>query len=237
VNNRFVQWTSAGTIIRACGQRGFTSAGDFNWPRGLAVDPTSGEIWIADTKQSDIQIIKADCTPVAQFGTLGTGLANFNWPYSVAIRHSDGIAWIADTVNNRVVSYKVSTRTAISSFPGLSQPGAVAVAPANGHLYVVNSKANTVVELSDTAGSSITLVRTLTGGFSKPLGVTVDALGHIYVADSGNSRVVVLNSDGTQAGIITGGFNHPEDLSIAPNGNLLISDTYNDKILRYSVTF
>ena len=58
VNQRVDVFTSAGTLFNNCGQRGFTSTGDFNWPRGVAVDPTTGNYWIADTKQSDLQILQ-----------------------------------------------------------------------------------------------------------------------------------------------------------------------------------
>jgi DNA-binding beta-propeller fold protein YncE len=236
VNQRVVEWTAGGaSIIRACGQRGFTSTGDFNWPRGLAIDPATGQMWIADTKQSDIQILQADCTPVAKFGTQGSGLSQLNWPYSIVIRQSDGTAWIADTINNRVLSYSVATRAPISSFGGLNQPGAVAVAPGTGHIFVADTKNNRVLELSDTGGSAITLVRALTDGFNKPLGVAVDASGLIYVADSGNSRVVILNTDGTEAAVIKNGFKKPEDVSIDAGGNLYVSDTYNDRVLEYSI--
>ena len=237
VNQRVVEWTASGSIIRACGQRGFTSVGDFNWPRGLAIDRSTGQIWIADTKQDDIQILGADCSPISKFGTAGSGLQNLNWPFSIAIRQSDRIAWVADTLNNRVVSYSVSTHMPIASFGGLSQPGAVSVMPGSGHILVADSKNNRVLELSDTGGSSIALVRTITDGFSKPEGVAADAAGHIYVADSGLSRIVVLNPDATEAGVISGGLKQPEDVSVDAVGNLWVSDTYNDRVLEYSISF
>ncbi len=235
VNQRVVEWTSSGSIIRACGQRGFTSTGDFNWPRGVAIDQATGQTWIADTKQSDIQILQADCTPVTKFGVQGSGLSNFNWPYAVVIRQSDRTAWVADTINNRVVSYSVASRTAIASLAGFNQPGAVAISPVNGHVYVADTKNNQVVELSDAGGSSIAVVRSITGGFLKPLGVALDSAGRIYVADSGHSKVVILNPDGTQAGVISGGLNHPEYVAVNGAGNLYVSDTYNDRVLVYSV--
>ncbi len=58
INQRVVVFNSSGHIINMCGQRGFTSTGDFNWPRGVAVDPATGNYWIADTKQSDLQVLQ-----------------------------------------------------------------------------------------------------------------------------------------------------------------------------------
>ncbi len=107
VNQRVDVFTSNGNIINNCGQRGFTSTGDFNWPRGIAFDPATGNYWIADTKQSDLQILQpitspnfSGCNGLAEFGVVGTALGDDNYPYSIAI--GNGYAWIADTKNNRI---------------------------------------------------------------------------------------------------------------------------------------
>ena len=258
VNQRVVVMDPNGNILYMCGQRGFTSVGDFNWPRGVAVDQTNNNLWIADTKQSDIQVLSnnSSCTGVAQFGAQGSASTDFNYPYSIAINHSDNIAWIADTRNDRIESYNVATQTLIATYGSLgsgtgqfNSPSGIGIDQANGNILVADTNNKRIVELSDTNGSSITQVATFTtaGGaaFNHPYGVAGNAAGDIAIADRNNNRVEILNPDGSLGAVITGSdvtgggptslFN-PENVAFGPNGNLYIADTYNDRILEYSLT-
>jgi DNA-binding beta-propeller fold protein YncE len=126
-HHRFVRMTPAGHIINICGSRG-SNVGQYNWPRGQAVDLATGNVWVANTKQYNIQVINpttcGGAGPNSKFGTFGTGAGQFNWPYDIAIRQSDRIAFIADTNNNRIVASSSSRqrststrRTASSSSP------------------------------------------------------------------------------------------------------------------------
>ncbi len=254
VNQRVDVFTSSGTLINMCGQRGFTSTGDFNWPRGVAVDPATGNYWIADTKQSDLQVLQplaVGCNGLAEFGVVGTALGDDNYPYSIAI--GNGYAWIADTRNNRVESWNVSTEKAVSFYGtkgagtgDFSTPAGVGVDPATGNLFVADSVNKRVVELAVSNGTVTSTVATFTDGFNLPYGVASNGAGLLAVADRDNNRVVIINeSDGSQAAVIngsdvTGGgpttlFN-PENVAFGPNGQLYIADTYNDRILVYTLT-
>jgi DNA-binding beta-propeller fold protein YncE len=244
VNQRFVVIDGSTEMpTSACGKRGWMP-GSFNWPRGLGVDPATGQIWVVDTKQSQIQIMRRDCTALATLGSLGSSLDRFNYPYSIAIRASDGIAWIADSKNNRVVSYDVSTRTPLAAFGTLgsgsgafNKPSGIAIDPVSGHVLVADRSNNRIVELTDTGGKQISVVRTLTGGFHRPEGVAVDAAGRIYVADTNDHQVVVLNPNGTIKATMTGhgtGFLYPSSITVDPAGRILVSDTYHDRIQVYT---
>ena len=259
VNQRVAVFSPTGALINLCGQRGFTDTGDFNWPRGVAVDPATGNYWIADTKQSDIQILPPVTSPpmsgcgagtyVTQ--TLGTGPGDVDYPDSIAI--AGGYAWVADTKNNRIDSWNVSTKAAVANYGTLGSgsghfntPTGIAVDPTTGNVFVADSGNNQVVELAVSAGHVIgNPVATFAGGFNQPYGVASHN-GLLAVADRGNNRVVVLNEgDGTVAATITGSdvtgggptnLFHPENVAFDPSGNLDIADTYNDRILDYSLT-
>jgi len=262
VNQRVDVFTSSGTLINMCGQRGFTSTGDFNWPRGVAVDPATGNYWIADTKQSDLQILQpvaSGCNGLAEFVTEGVGPGDLDYPYSIAI--GNGYAWVADTKNNRIESWNVATCTAdagscVATSPpygtkgsGMGQfstPAGVGIDPATGNLFVADSVNKRVVELAVHNGTVTSQVATFTDSFGAPYGVTSNGAGLLAVADRTNNRVVILNeSDGSQAAVITAGdvsgggpttmFN-PENVAFGPNGDLYIADTYNDRILDYTLT-
>ena len=249
VHHRFVRMTPGGQILSICGQRG-SAIGQYNWPRGIAVDPVTGHLWVANTKQYNIHIIRTDTCGAAppaggvqsRFGSQGTGLDQFNWPHSIVIRGSDAdrVAFIADTNNHRIVAYHVATRTPITSFGSSGSgngnfrfPTAVALDPATGNLFVADSGNDRIVELSVSAdGGSFTWEGTYTGGFSGPQGVALDPQGRIFVADTANDRLVILRPSGTRLGTVTG-LSGPESVSVDPSGRIYVSDTYADRVRVY----
>jgi glucose/arabinose dehydrogenase len=235
INERIVRMTPQGAIIGGCGERGW-DPGEFNWPRGLAVDDATGDVWLADTKQSRLQIVRPDCSNGVLVGQIGTGLGQFDWPASVAIRQTDRVAFVADTNNDRVVAYNVATRSPIGSYTGLQNPSGVDVSPTTGHVFVADTGNDRVVELTATSGGSFSLVRTLTSGFDGPEGVSTDADGAVFVADTLNDRLVVLESNGSLREVVTGpsGFDDPAEVAVSPDGRVMVADTLNDRIQVYA---
>ena len=87
------------------------------------------------------------------------------------------------------------------------------------------------------------------GQFTYPRAVAVDSEGRIYVADSGNNRVQVFNSDGTFLrqwgstckldtgegcqGDGRGQFNEPWGIAVDKDGNVYVSDTWNHRIQKF----
>ncbi|MEW6274436.1 MAG: cadherin-like beta sandwich domain-containing protein [Bacillota bacterium] len=79
----------------------------------------------------------------------------------------------------------------------------------------------------------------LTGGyFQNPRGMTLDALGNMYVADFYNHRIQQLDSAGnfiTAWGSLGSGddqFNFPLDVAIDSNGNIYVVDSGNNRIMK-----
>jgi DNA-binding beta-propeller fold protein YncE len=249
VNQRVVQFDPAGHLVGACGKRGWQS-GAFNWPRGVALDPSTGNIWVADTKQSRLQVLSpmsGGCTSAVFIGAIGSGPTQFNYPYSVAIRSwgTDPLtAWIGDSKNNRIEVYDVATKSLITTFGSLGsgtgqfkRPSEVSVNQSNGRILVADTGNNRIVELSwNPTTHAIAVVRTLnTFGtnrkFRAPSGVAADPNGVTYVADSLHDQVVVLSADWSSSSVLLGGFNRPENVFWDQVGDrLLVSDTYNDRI-------
>jgi DNA-binding beta-propeller fold protein YncE len=242
VHHRIVRMNPDGTILSTCGKRG-SAAGEFNWPRGVAVDQATGEIWVANTKQYNLHIIRPDCSAITKFGVFGTAGDQFNWPYSIVIRQSDRTAWVADTLNHRIKVYDVATRALIGMFGAkgagtgqFNEPSGIAVNSANGRILIADARNNRVVELSDNHGTGVAVARTLTGGFNRPQGVATDSNGHIFVADSENNQVAVLSQ---VEGVVTArfsnpsGLDEPQNVAVDASGRLLVADTYHDRIQRY----
>ncbi len=244
VHHRFVRMDSTGHIVGICGERAAEGAelGKFNWPRGLAIDNATGQLWVADTKQNRLQIVQPNCTGVEFLGDYfgGAGTEQFNWPYGVAIRQSDRIAFVADTENNRLKSIDVATRQTIAlygtkgtGFAQFKRPAGITISPVSGNIFVTDSENDRVKEISTTNGTSFTTVRNITG-FDNPEGVAVDAQGRIYVADSGNDRVVILDANRVQIATLTAdGMYHPATVAVDAAGRIYVSDTHNDRVLVY----
>jgi DNA-binding beta-propeller fold protein YncE len=245
IHHRLVLMNLDGTLIDACGRRG-DGNGEYNWPRDLAIDEATGDLWTVDTKKNRIQILRPDCSWLASRGSAGSDVGQFNWPRAIEIRQSDGTAWIADTQNHRVVVWDVATRTAVGQFgtgnPGnlanqLNRPMGIAVDEATGHIFVADTINNRIVELSaDPGGTNIQLVRTIAYGFDQPEAIDIGPDGRIYVADTADSEVVILGSGGTWLATFgaTEGLDHPAGIAVMPSGDVLVSDSFNDRILVYS---
>ncbi|CAF2053168.1 unnamed protein product, partial [Rotaria magnacalcarata] len=77
-----------------------------------------------------------------------------------------------------------------------------------------------------------------------PVGIFVDALGTLYVADSRNHRVMRWAQGAKQGTVIVGGndqgaganqFNTPIGLSFDRHGNLYVGDWNNHRVQRFSI--
>ncbi len=75
--------------------------------------------------------------------------------------------------------------------------------------------------------------------FSNPAALGFDALGRIYVLDSGNHRVQVFSPSGElvasrgRQGDGRGEMSRPEGMWVYPNGEILIADTGNRRLARF----
>ncbi len=78
------------------------------------------------------------------------------------------------------------------------------------------------------------------GAYQQPRGVAVGPQGRIFVADTGNKRVVVLNPDGEviatwgEAGEGPGQFVEPFDLAVAADGTVWVLDAVRQVVLRFT---
>ena len=164
VHHAFRSSTATATWSTTCGQRAAegTQLGQFNWPRGIAVDPATGNLWIADTKQHQLQVLTDELRGHRRFvknTPAGTDTRSFNWPYDIAIRPSDRFAFVVDTQNHRIKAYDVANATWPADNKG----------PLPTHVFGSRGTANT--------------------NFQWPSGVAVGPDGHVFVADRGNNRI------------------------------------------------
>ncbi|KQP64511.1 hypothetical protein ASF47_11170 [Nocardioides sp. Leaf285] len=255
VHHQFRRFDASGSLVGHCGQRAAegTQLGQFNWPRGLAVDPATGDLWVADTKQHQLQVLDEGCTGIGfvKNAPAGTDTRSFNWPYDIAIRASDRYAFVVDTQNHRIKAYDVAGAVFGTDNKGplpvhvfgsrgagatnFRFPSAVAVGP-DGHVYVADRGNNRVQELTYSPAAGFAPVRSWTAGgtLDAPEGVGVDPTGRVVVADSGDDEMVVLAPDRSVEATV-GGLHHPSAVEVGPTGTIYLADTYADVVRTYTM--
>ncbi|RMD62371.1 MAG: hypothetical protein D6826_07555, partial [Alphaproteobacteria bacterium] len=122
--------------------RGRFGKGILDRPTGIARDPVSGHIYVADTARHNIKVFNEDGTLRGTIGRRGTAPGEFNAPTHLLFRNNR--LYVADTLNFRI---QILDRTGdgrltfgrLGLFVGeLTRPKGVAVG-GNGRIYVVES--------------------------------------------------------------------------------------------------
>lgn len=216
--------TIAGTGLAGfAGDGGAATSAQLDLPKGIAVDG-SGNIYIADSGNNRIRKISgttiSTIAGTGEQGYSGDGAAataaTLDSPTSVAVDAS-GAVYIADRHNQRVRA--ISSAGVISTVAGSGLP-------------------------TFAGGFSGDGVSASSAALSHPTGVSVDAAGNIYIADTNNQRVRTVTGGviATAAGSGEQGFsgdggtltaallNAPKAASVDASGNLAIADTGNQRI-------
>lgn len=154
-------------------------------------------------------------------------------PRDLAIA-ADGSLFVVDRLLREVLHYDPHGRllgkiTAGSAGP-LDDPRGVALGP-GGNVFVLESK-RTLVQVFKPDGQLVKTVR-LPGGYY-PSNVDVDAAGNLYVADTGQSRVVRL-APGGKVTVIgrsepPAALNQPTDVAPAGDGEMFVADSANQRV-------
>ncbi len=238
LNNVIRKVTPAGVITTVAGNYGSsgnsfdgdgkvaTSASMFH-PSSMLYD-SAGNLYISDTKNNAIRKVTASSGIISTVAGTGnpTGLYNgdngpavkatLNNPVGIAMDASGSNLYIADTGNNVVRKVNLSN-------------GTITTVAGNGTAGFAGD------------GSGVSFATEL----NHPKGVAVDAAGNLYIADTNNSRIRVVTTDGTINTIAgTGGFayagdnglatsaelNFPSQISIDAKGNIYVADSNNNVI-------
>jgi tripartite motif-containing protein 71 len=204
----------------------------------ITIDEQTGNIFVADYFNN--RVVKFDSTGnvITQWGSPGSGDGEFQNPQDVEI-DSSGNLYVSDTNNHRIQKFDNDGQF-ISTFGSgeLAFPSRLTF-DSNNILYVTEPD-NGRVQMFNTDGQS---VGTFTEGLSFPVGIDIDSVDNVYVAESGAggnpSKVNKFTSSGqliTSWGSLGSGpgqFNQPKGLTLDENNNVYVADEFNNRIQKF----
>ncbi len=224
--------------------------GQFNQANGIAINPTNGNIYVADRNNERVQIFNSAGVYQSQFGSVGSGDGQFasnNGCVALAIDAS-GDVWVVDRGNHRVQQFN-SAGVYQSQFGSngsgngqFDQANGIAISSTNGNIYVADRN-NERVQIFNSAGvyqSQFGSVGSGDGQFASNNGcvdIAIDASGNVWVVDRANHRVQQFNSAGVYQsqfgsnGSGNGQFDQANGIAIHPtNGNIYVADRNNERV-------
>lgn len=203
-------------------------------PEGVAVNPGTGEVYVADSANDRIMIFSATGAYLRTQGSSGSGNLQFSYPKAVAFG-SNGAIYVADRNNNRVQVFDgnfnyLNTLTGFSSVVDLATD-------TNGKLYVLDQGAKSV-QIYNQALQIVKTIGGIDGSSSQNFGaldnataLAVDTSGRIYVAASWGGHILVYDANGAflsaygSTGDQMGQWRQVEGMAFTPQGTLLIANS------------
>lgn len=169
-------------------------------PMGVAVDD-KGNVYVTDSGDDKVKIFNEQGKLVNSFGKKGSASGEFNYPYGVVF-NKNGNLLIADSSNlnlqeftpdGKFVKYIITEKDGI-------KPGSLTI-DENGIVYVSDLQNGKIIALNEN-GQIIGRISS-SPSLSYPQGVMVEN-DLLWVADSGNYRIAVIDKTGVWHKVIKG---------------------------------
>lgn len=156
-------------------------------------------------------------TIVGRYGA-GPSLNQIDSVYYMSVDRTSKLLYLSDSRNHRILKLNLTDNTITLAFGtgmpsaeqnSLNYPLGITVDEQNCSVYVVDSQNSRVIKFNSNSTESITVVGGTGIGsnlsqFNSPSGIEIDPSGNVYVADSGNHRIIQWLVDTKQGRIIAG---------------------------------
>jgi RHS repeat-associated protein len=233
-SNRISEFSPTGTFIETLGwgvsngehkleacksscEEGLAGAekGELDDPTGIAI--ANGLIYVVDSGNDRVEVYNEEKNEaVNQWGEAGSTAGKFKTPLAIAISPS-GTVWVGDSLNRRLQEFKAEGK----------------FIEAVGWGVIKNSEAKYQI---CTSGCEAGLKGEGEGQFASTWGMAF-AGGTLYVVDTGNNRVEMINEKSEPAGHFgaagtgNGQLESPIGIATSPTtGNLYVVDTGNNRV-------
>lgn len=223
----------------------------FAYPRGLAYG--DGYMWVGDSR--DAQAWTTGGQFVHRFGAAGSGPGQFKGGGLGINAPGNGKVYITDTGNCRLQVFSVADALSQAKPAPLDYMGSCGnasnqmrgprgIAVQGNTAWVADVGNNRIVRWDVPNRASLGTFRPACGGvtLNQPTGVAWDPSGTwLYVADTGNKRVVRMKGDGSQCEVVTtgsdtpAGFKGPDYVDFDAQGRLYVSDN-SYYVYRFTIT-
>lgn len=209
-------------------------------PTGLARDATTGRVYVADTHQHQIKVFDDAGNVLATFGSgqRSEVPGEFNSPTHLAF--AQGKLYVADTLNARIQVLAIIDPAAMIDRAAMIDP---APAPGLGEVVASGATLSAGSGNAPPARLATQVVQVFgrrglfLGDLIRPKGITVDAVGNIYVVESYYDHLLVFNSQGEfllpmgGAGSGIGQFSLPAGAWSDHRGRIYVADMFNGRVV------
>ena len=261
INQAGIITTKSGTgVLGFSGDGGLATSAQMNSPRGVAVD-NLGNIYFADAGNNRVRVLSVG-TPVLPATILTADTSNNMVGQPVNLTFADNPAW-RSAITGISVDGTLLTSSQYTVTSGNIKIVAGAFTTFGDHTVMVQAteyNSSIITQLmvpfadytintiagTDTLGYSGDGGSAITAQLSGPTGVVVDKAGNIYIADTSNSCIRMIDKAtgkiSTLAGTGVAGFsgdggaaiaaqlNNPFGIVVDSIGNIYIADTGNQRI-------
>jgi tetratricopeptide (TPR) repeat protein len=213
-------------------------------PAGIVIDG-QGFLYVTDAKSACVMKFAKNGRFVSKWGKEGNQAGELDSPLGIAVDRSNDI-YVADSGNNRIVKYStggVVKKTWGRQGSGKGEflhPVGVAVSQKN-EILVLDQRR---VQIFSTEGELLAAwgkAGTGEGEMNRPQGFSLDTLDYVYIADTGNNRILKFDSGGkfiTQWGApggADGQMTGPVALAVNDKGSVFVVELAAARIQEFRV--
>ena len=219
-----------------------------NSPTLIPAVDNAGNVYVCDVLNYRVQKFTSTGEYITQWGSEGDGDGQFhpfNGPNAIAVDRA-GNVYVSDDYGNRVQKFSSN-----GAFLGKMGGNGCEMGPygfwgnkalavdALDNVYVADTVCIKKYTSTGTYISAFCPHGTEPGKADSPRGITVDAAGYIYVADTNNYQVQKFSSTGEYIATIDSGegfdgVTYPMSVAVDSAGNVYVSDMAGGRLLKFS---